>query len=590
MVAMGYRGWVILWGLCLSSSLGAQIQFSDVTEAAGLANETYFSPTNHSLGINWIDFNDDGWPDLFMVGGGPGRPPHLFRNEQDGTFSRVGALLPTLPDVEMTGARFADFDRDGDQDLFIYTDNHDWCTHCEDNEPDGPPNLLLKNLWAENGSQTIEGQPLFQEVAAAAGIDDLAPSPFGTLPAYRSKTAAWLDYDRDGCIDLFVGHMVINSGGSEANKDRLFRNRCDGTFEDATVASGLNPGSDPQTFRAALASGGFHLNDDLWPDLYVVNASFREEIFHADFVFTNQGRGEEGVTFVETTGVNIGNDSQGGMGVDVADIDLDGDWDLYITDVIDSTLDQEPLGNVLYLNDGAGGFLDNTAPEAGVQGHNSWGANFFDADRDGWEDLFISTIINAGTDFLFHNQGPGIDGRVSFTNVAQSAGIETLDSRGSAAADFDRDGDVDIAVVNQNGPMQLFRNDTVAGGCWLVLELKGTLSNLDAIGTIVEVTTGETVRRRQVKGGSSAHSQDALAVHFGLADVSVADEVRVRWPSGLETILEQVACNRYQRIIEPWIFGDGFESGDLSAWSSSSSFEQVEDGLHSLVDRGQLER
>ena len=557
--------------LAFADPLWGQIQFTEVSEAAGVNDGgTYFSTTNHSLGANWIDFNGDGWPDLFAVGGGPDRPPRLFLNNGDGTFQNVDDLLPDLPTVEMSGSRFADYDRDGDHDLFIYTDNGDWCTMCTKNEPDGPPNLLLRNLWVENGGTTTE-QPLFEEVAAGAGLDDLAPVPFGPLPAYRSKTAAWLDYDRDGCIDLFVGHMVLNSGGIEANKNRLFRNLCDGTFDDVTAVSGINPGTDSTTYRATLVSGGFLLNEDLWPDLYVINNSAVElGPYHHDVLYLNNGETDGGpVTFSNVTDSlsGLGDDSQAGMGVDVADIDLDGDWDLYISDLLPTDLDAAPLGNVLYLANGPDSWEDNSAPEAGLEAHNSWGVNFFDADHDGWEDLFVSTIINAGTDFFFRNEGLGMNGQVSFTNVAASAGIVTPDSRGSAVADYDRDGDMDLAVVHQNGPMLLFRNDTPNPGHWLILELRGTLSNTDAIGTQVEVTTGTVVRRRQVKGGSSAHSQDHMIVHFGLGDAPMADQVRVRWPSGLETVLLNVELNRYLPLTEPWLFGDGFESGDFSAWS-----------------------
>lgn len=548
--------------------LAAEIQFTDVSFASGVSGPEFFSSTHHSHGVNWIDFDVDGWPDLFLVGGDPGYGPYLFRNDGDGTFTRVDDLLPTLPGVEMSGSIFADYDRDGDPDLFVYTDNGDWETMALDNPPDGPPNILLRNLWVENGGTTVADQPLFEDVTAAAGLLDLADPSWGDLPAYRSKTAAWLDYDRDGCIDLFVGHLVINAGGTPPNRDRFYRNRCDGTFEDVTAASGINPGTDSTLDRGALAAIGFHLNDDLWPDLYVVNVSSVDTFYHRDLIYENQGPGPDGtVTFQEVSGRMAGvcDDSQAGMGVDVADLDLDGDWDLYISDLRDTTVDATPLGNVLYMNDGAGNFVDNSAPSAGLVGEGSWGVNFFDADHDGWEDLYVSTIF-PGTELFFRHDGVDGQGQVRFTNIAEDLGLSTGSSRGSAVADYDRDGDLDFAVVNDLGNLQLYRNDTTDPGHWLGLELRAERSNLDAIGTLVEVTTGAVVRRRQVKGGSSAHSQDSLTVHVGLGGATTVDRVRVRWPSGLETLLEDVAVDQYLDVFETRLFHDGFESGDLSGW------------------------
>ena len=268
------------------------------------------------------------------------------------------------------------------------------------------------------------------------------------------------------------------------------------------------------------------------------------------------------VELVESTAAmpGIGDDSMGGMGIDVADIDLDGDWDLYITDVEIGTIDSPPLGNVLYLGDSVAGLADNSAPESGVVSAFSWGANFFDVDHDGWEDLFVATFSKE----LYRNDGVDPEGLVSFTEVPMGAGQTEGKARGSAVADFDRDGDLDLAVINEDGPLQLFRNDTVSAGRWLILELDAAASNRDAIGTVVEVTVGPVVHRRQVKGGSSAHSQDALIVHFGVGDAESIDRILVRWPSGAESELLNVAPDRYLTVREPLVQIDGFESGGAS--------------------------
>jgi len=534
----------------------AQITFQDISVTAGLDGDEYRSSGGHGLGVNWVDINNDGWDDLFVVGGGPGFPPKLFLNQQNGTFINVSNWLPQLPDVEMSGSRFADFDNDGDKDLFIYTDHPDFSVLFL-NDPDGPPNLLLVNQLSQSGSVG------FIEQASQAGVDDLAPTPFGLLPAYRSKTASWLDYNRDGCVDLFVGHLVQNSAGFDVNKDRFYQNNCDGTFADVTAVSGVNDGSDSLTYRAALGSGGFHLNEDLWPDLYVVNVSGTDpQPYLNDFLYLNQGNSSQ-TSFVEsiTQSLGVGNDSQAGMGIDVADINHDGHWDIYVSDFFTTDLDENPPGNVLYMGLGNGLLVDNSAVNAGVQANDSWGVNFFDANHDTWEDLFVATISTVDHDFMFHNNGTDAQGQVTFTQVVNAAGIDAGNARGSAVSDFDHDGDLDLAVVSQGGGLQLFRNDTIGTGNWLIVRLVARESNRDGIGSMVTVTTGTLQQKRQVKGGSSAHSQDSLNVHFGLGSAEVVDALEVNWPSGRTTVLNNLVSNRYISVVEAddLIFKHGYE-------------------------------
>jgi hypothetical protein len=520
-----------------------QVQFTDVSHSAGVGNDFYAANNGHSLGVNWIDYDNDGWPDLFMVNG-YNQKAHLYRNNGDGTFTNVDSQLPELPNVEMGGSVFADYDNDGDSDIYIYTDNSTWLPNDPSNPRDGPPNLLLKNLYVENGNAVLPNQPLFVDVAVQAGVqDDLPELGYAGL---RAMTAAWLDYDRDGCVDLYVGHLVAGAGGSIANRDRLYRNNCDGTFTDVTATSGINPntGMSSSTYRPALAVAGTHLDSDLWPDLYVVNF-YDPPPYHYDFLLQNNGDG----TFTDTTAQSsgIGNDAEDGMGIDVADLDLDGDWDIYISDIYVTTTDDLPLGNVLYLGNGDGTFQDNSAPEAGLAADFSWGVNFFDVDQDGYEDLYVATSIaqTQGTHnrakLLYMNNRDG-----TFTEVGEAAGINfpTLDSRGSATADFDHDGDLDLAVINAYGRLQLFRNDTDAQGHWIELKLKAADSNRSAIGTLVKVKAGSLNMMRQVKGGSSAHSQDDLIVHFGLGNATTVDEIQVLWPSGITTVLVNQLADR----------------------------------------------
>ena len=204
----------------------AQPVFTEVAIAAGIGNEFYESTTAHGLGAAWIDFNEDGWVDLFVTNAYD-ESPHLYQNDGDGTFTLVDELLPALPGVEMVGVIFADYDNDGDSDLFIFTDNEFLDLHDPINPADGPMNILLKNLWVENGEQIIGGSPLFEDVAAEAGLDEEVVPPFG--PNYngrRTSTGGWIDYDRDGWIDLYLGHWVAAHQGEISNVDvRVNRSR-----------------------------------------------------------------------------------------------------------------------------------------------------------------------------------------------------------------------------------------------------------------------------------------------------------------------------------------------------------------------------
>ncbi|MEK6684562.1 MAG: CFI-box-CTERM domain-containing protein [Nitrospirota bacterium] len=617
----------IFFGLLLFYGAPAQaqvaIQFTDVTAAAGIKKGEQYSAVNfHSLGIDWIDFNNDGRPDLFAVNGF-NRTAHLYKNQGNGTFLQRDDLLPTLrKDLDMGGAVFADYDNDGDDDIFIFTDYKGFSL-VGPNEFSGPPDFLLQN----------QGPPdyNFVDVAATAGVDDLSsPSPaFGLEAGHRSMTGGWLDYDRDGCLDLYVGHWVLQSDtvdgpdagpGSIANKDRLYRNNCQGapntTFTDVTDLTGIYPNPAPSDvvplmsgaaptglsctgincyYRPTLAFIGAHLNSpvdggpagDLDPDMYVVNVHDYDPLSF-DFIFKNNGNS----TFTDVTSAGdnpaavppaiIGDDAGAGMGIDVADIDLDGDWDVYMSDILASQDEKAPgsapYGNVLYINQftqtGQLKFEDNSIVESGVAGDFSWGVSFLDADQDGDEDLFVATISDKPK-FLYRNDGDSGTGHVAFTNVIVGTDLDdpTMNLRGSATADYDGDGDLDLIVVNQNGPLQLFRNETTAAGNWIQIRLVpdpaysngGKKTNRNAINALVKVfRDGIPTLMRQVKGGSSAHSQDSLLQHFGLGSATAVTKIEVSWPSGAVDLICNRAANRLYEIKENTAQGVTCPSGDVS--------------------------
>ena len=539
--------------------MAAQPLFTPVGLAAGLGTEVYDAQTLHGLGAAWIDFNEDGWPDLFLVNGHDSSP-HLFQNDTDGTFTQVDELLPVLPNVEMPGVIFADYDNDGDSDLFVFTDNEFLDLNDPINPADGPLNILLKNKWVENGNQIIGGQPLFEEVAAAAGLDEEENPPLGpTYTGWRTITGGWLDYDRDGWIDLYVAHWVAAHEGEEVTQDRLYRNLGNGTFENTSVSSGIQPGVDPETYRPTLAMFAGHLDPDLWPDLYVANV-IGPPPFSADFHFQNNKDG----TFTDVTANSpgIADDAAAAMGVAVGDIDLDGDWDLYITD-INGGASAEPHGNVLYLNNGDGTFSDNSAPAAGVVADTSWPANFFDADHDGYEDLFVGTGGEAAY-FFYHNDG--LPSPTTFTDMSVASGLAIQrNARGSALADYDNDGDQDLVVLNQGSRVMLFRNDTPNAGHWLKVKLEGGTGNRDAIGAVVKVDAGGKMMKRQISGISSAHSQDSLVLHFGLGAETEALVVQIQWPSGITETLENVPADQLLEVTEPEDPGFSFTDVTTSA-------------------------
>jgi PKD repeat protein len=517
--------------------------------AAGVGSDTYDSSSRHGLGVNWIDYDNDGFPDLFMPNGS-GEAPHFFRNNGgNGTFTRKDALLPALALVEMTGSVYADYDNDGDMDIYITVGGSDLY------DPDGSPNFLLKNLWAENGN--AESTPMFVEVAAAAGVDNRPPVAFGPNGGYKSYTATWLDYDLDSCIDLFVGTMVWDAGGTDQNRNALYKNDCDGTFTNVTTTAGIFTG-DPVQDRPTLVVFGGLMDGDLYPDLYVVNVQ-QASPYHHDQYFRNNGNG----TFTDMTSTmpGIGDDAGAGMGIDLADIDHDGDWDIYMSDLANPG-GIEPIaeGNVLYKGNPGGTWSENSAPAAGVDSFDSWAVNFFDLDHDGFEDLLSGVILPSPMkDELFKNDGDG-----TFTDISVSAGMVSGDSRGSAAADYDRDGDLDFAVINLNGKLFLYKNNTTGLQNWLQIDLVATVSNRAAIGALIEVKAGGKTYKRQVKSGVSAHSQNELTAHFGLGTATTINEIKVTWPSGAVTVLPSAAINQRMTIVEDGTVGNNPPSANFS--------------------------
>lgn len=543
-------------GAMLVGNAQAQaLSFTNVTFQAGLHTEYYSSPTRHSLGVVWFDANNDGYPDIlatngFDVSGSGLTTPNIYINNQDGTFTTMNSLLPVLPNYDFAGALAADYDRDGDVDLFLYTANEAFFLNSiVDNPLDGPPNLLLKNMFVESGGLMQAG--MFVDVTQAANLMDCPawmPGVLGddlTYGCYQTRSATFLDYNLDGWIDLYVGHMVINRAGSIsdpkldsvgklANQDVLYRNNGDGTFsiDAAAIPTGAI------TSRSTLVVRSGHLNGDIWPDIYVGHVGnnpfdmLDEDL--RDTVLINNGAGQ----FVASQSL-IGADTPAAMGIDFGDVNGDGAFDIYISDVPNHYANRNnitTIGNTLYLSRGPW-YGSNVAWRYGLANDLSWGVNFADFDLDGKQELFVGAGRENVPSVIYSEVGNKVPGQLQ---------LGTFNVRGSALADYDLDGDQDLLVINEGGGLQLYQNNCHRDNHnSLIVELAPSASNADCIGAKVVLTTasGQT-HVRQIKGGTSSHSQDETKLFFGLGADS-AQTVHVHWPVASEqvTVLSNITGN-----------------------------------------------
>jgi enediyne biosynthesis protein E4 len=536
-------------GRLSGASRTPQVTFTDIARASGLtfvhdnaaSSEKYLIETMGS-GCGWIDYDQNGLLDVYLVNGAatrlytPKRPLRsaLYKNNGDGSFTdvteRAGVGAEGLFGM---GVAVGDYDNDGFPDLFVL--GYGRCI-----------------LYHNNGDGT------FSDVTSRAGVENLGK---------WGSSAAWFDYDNDGKLDLVIANYVDWSPennfycGSKGPGLRsychpdvyhgqpptLYHNNGDGTFTDATMRSGLGqkPGN-------GLGVVTFDYDGDGWQDIFIANDSM------PNFLFRNNRDG----TFREvaySAGVAVGIDGQfeAGMGTDAADTTGSGRLDLVVTH-----LDQQLAR--LYRNLGDGSFEDATyrSKLSYATFHLSgFGARFMDYDNDGRRDLFMGNghvldniqLYHAETRYaepklMFHNAGSGV-----FENVSDQLGPDFLlprVSRGAAIGDFDNDGDQDILVSNNGQPTQLLRND--GGNCnhWLQLFLIGTRSNRDAVGARVKVTAGDLVLYEERKGGMSYQSAQDPRLHFGLGQRSAITQIEIKWPSGESTKLVNLKADQILAIEE----------------------------------------
>src|SRR5215831_20070891 len=525
--------------------------FVDVAAAAGLRAPVIYGDEevkkyiveSTGCGCAFLDYDSDGWMDLFVLsgtrlGGAPdGTTNRLYKNNRDGTFTDVTYKAGLRAVGWASGVCIGDYNNDGFDDIF--------CTYFGQN-------ILYRN----NGDGT------FANVSKQAGL-------LSEQPRWGAG-CSFLDYNRDGHLDLFVSNYVrfsfehapvpgentncnwkgipVECGprGLPMGRHSLYRNNGDGTFTDVSQQAGIAKG--PETYGMTVVAPDF--DEDGWPDIYVASDSTPSLLFmnHHDGTFR-----EEGVV----RGVALSDDGmeQAGMGVGVGDYDLDGHLDIFKTHFADDA-------NILYRNDGHGNFDDMTrSSRLGVETrYVCWGAGIVDLDNDGLPDLFMVTghvypqvertlpqYPNKTPRAVFRNLGKGV-----FEELIQEAGpgIAAVHcSRGCAFGDFDNDGDIDILIVNLNEPPSLLRNDLAGKANWLKVKLEGTKSNRSAIGARVLAHYGDKVQAQAVMSQSSFFSSNDPRLHFGLGGSASAD-IHVYWPSGLHETFKQIPSNRLITIKE----------------------------------------
>ncbi len=517
-------------------ALQSGIDFQHVNGSTG----RFYYPETYGPGVVFLDYDNDGDQDLYLVNSAalPGfiesfEPANaLYENNGDGTFTDVTGRSGVGDQGYGLGVCAADYNNDGHVDLYVTNFG---------------PNVLFRN----------EGNGTFTDVTDQAGVGD----------PRMSTSAAFADYDGDGYVDLYVAnnahvpmdnpkkcrHGVVpvycGPGQYEGVSGSLYQNEGDGTFTDVTRQAGVYDESGRQ-----LGAVFSDYDQDGDADLYIANDTKPNWLFRND--------GETGFTEVGlTSGVAVNPEArpEAGMGTDWGDYDRDG-----LMDIIVCNFQWESCR--LLANQGDGFFDDRTfLAGLGEPTYSTltFGTDFLDYDNDGFLDIFIANghvdpnigIIDRGGpayaqhDQLFHNNGDR-----TFDDVSEQAGLQRFRprvGRGSATADYDNDGDLDLFISNNNQRPMLLRNDGGNSNNWLSIKTVGHRSNRDGIGALITVHAAGFVQSEEVRAGSSYLSQNDLRVHFGLGTLAVAETIEVRWPSGTLQTLQQIDANQFLVIEEP---------------------------------------
>lgn len=578
--------YLIVFLVCVSPLLSSTaIQFVDVTEEAGIsfrhingAEGAYHLPETLGAGGAFFDANSDGNLDLYLVNSGYWEESAadetlsaLYRNNGDGTFTDITTTAGVGNRGNYgQGAACADYDNDGDVDLYV-------------------TNFGANVLYRNNGDGT------FTDSTASAGVGD---------PGW-SSSACFLDYNLDGHLDLFVVNYLVYSldvpylpcgeeDGTqtychpslfEGAPDTLYHNNGDGTFTDVSKESGVG-GVGGLFHGKGLGVVSADFNNDGAPDLYIANDDTRNDFFY------NNGDGTfSEISLLAGCAYSFNGVAQAGMGVAAGDYNGDGLQDIFVTNLSYET-------NALYRNNGDGTFTD-VIYEAHL-GKESYlfvgfGTGFFDADNDGWLDLFVANghiidniedthdiLTYRQPDQMFRNQGDG-----TFQEVSSHAGAyfqSPAVSRGALFGDYDNDGDIDMLVTQSNGPITLLRNETGTQHNWIRIKTVGVISNRDGIGTRVTLTAGGHTQIQEINPGASYLSSHDERLHFGLGTNVTVNRLEVRWQSGVVQVFENLPTNQEHVISE---FSDTPEdtlfkaawTGDITVIRGTNTDVNLKDAL-----------
>jgi hypothetical protein len=528
--------------------------FVDRAKAAGLDHTIVFGGVDRKqyiiettgTGVALLDYDGDGWLDIFLVNGTtldanskhPLPGAYLYRNNRDGTFADVTARAGRFADGWGQGVCVGDYDNDGRPDLYL-------------------------TFYGKNRLYRNSADGRFTDVGERAGV--AGPS------LEWSTGCAFVDYDRDGWLDLVVANYVdfdlasAPKHGESANcywkgapvmcgprglkwtPNRLYRNRGDGTFEDVSKKARI----DQTAGHYAFSVSTFDFDNDGWTDIYVACDSTPSILYrnNGDGTFTD-------VAVVAGAAFNEDGREQAGMGSTIGDYNGDGALDIFKTNFSDDT-------STLYRNNGDGTFSDVTF--AAGMGLNTrwlgWGTEFFDFDNDSWPDLLLVNghvypevdTHNLGTSYhqprvLYRNDGDG-----TFADISAKAGpafAQKLAGRGLAVGDLWNDGRLSAVITNMNAPPSLLVNETRYPHHWVTFRTVGTKSNRDGVGARITLQLGERRLVSEVRSGSSYTSNSDMRVHFGLGKAENFDFVEVRWPSGLRERFTGPAVDRIHTLKE----------------------------------------
>jgi enediyne biosynthesis protein E4 len=521
------------------------LRFEDISKQAGLTVPHLSSPEKRYIiesmsgGIGFIDCDDDGKLDIVAINGssvdryrqGGDLMVTLYHQDADLKFSDITKQAGLSRKGWGMGVAAADFDNDGLTDLYVSGYGG---------------NVLYRN----------KGNCQFEDVTEKAG---LRVGGFST-------GAAWGDFDRDGLVDLFVPRYVfvdinklpefgsndkfcrfrgimVQCGpwGLPGESDFLFRNRGDGTFEDVSKKAGVD---DPNKYYGMQGVWG-DIDNDGWPDLYVANDA------GPNYLYRNKHDGTfEDIGLMAGAALSSDGREQGSMGVDFADIDHDGRFDIIVTNFT-----EEP--NALYWNQGGVGFNDISWNSKIAQLSYplvGWGTAFVDVDNDGWDDIFVANghvypqmdLVKGGVPYrqpllLFLNNH-----NKTFRDMTAASGLSSLTAfsrRGAAFGDVNNDGKIDVVMLNVGEPPTLLLNRTQSSNHSVTFRLIGSKSNRAGIGARVTIMAGGTAQFNEVRGGSSYLSQNDLRLHFGVGSQTKIDSVEILWPSGKKDVYRDITAD-----------------------------------------------